>query len=260
MKILYKVLVYCVLPLAALALLWMIYQSIMEPIRNDEEKDRRMEIAIQRLSDIRTLNIEYYKMHENQYAPCIDSLKNFYNNGFIRTEFKFGEPNDSTFIAVTQQYQDQYKKTHKKNTKKGKKDKNEMSGEELYVLFQKGVKVYGSISSLEPVKNVLFVEDGNSKKKRVEPFSIENTFIIPFCGDTVTYAADVKNIAGVDVAVFQAEMTYNQLLQGMDRQYIINLNADCKRLTKDGREEQVRFPGVKVGDIEGREGTRGSWE
>lgn len=255
MKILYKVLVYCVLPLAALALLWMIYQSIMEPIRNDAERDSRVEIAIQRLSDIRTLNIEYYKMHENQYAPCIDSLKNFYNNGFIRTEFKFGEPNDSTFIAETQKYQEQYKKTHKP---KNRKDKNEMPGEDLYALFQKGAKVYGTIPTLEPVKNVLFVDDTN--KKRVEPFSIDNTFIIPFCGDTVTYAADVKNIAGVDVAVFQAEMTYNQLLQGMDRQYIINLNADCKRLTKDGREEQIRYPGVKVGDIEGREGTRGSWE
>lgn len=266
MKIVYKILVYCILPVIAAFMTWRIYESVMEPIRNDEKRDELLEVAKTRLRCIRALNIEYYQVHENQYAPCIDSLKNFYNNGLRKTEFKFGDQDDSLYIATTKAVKDQYKKKH---PKKNKKDNNDIPNDELYKMYLNGEKVFGTIDTYEPVKEYLYKQSkpsGTEERNKEllglfgDNFSINEIFLIPNSQDTLTYSAGITNVASVDVAVFEASMTYDQLLKDMDRQYVINLNDDCIKLTKEGKKEQIRFPGIKVGDLEGREGTRGTWE
>lgn len=61
-------------------------------------------------------------------------------------------------------------------------------------------------------------------------------------------AGNIMTASQVEVQVFQASAKYFDILNGMDRQLIINLN--------DLRE----FPGIKVGDINEANNNAGNWE
>ena len=65
-------------------------------------------------------------------------------------------------------------------------------------------------------------------------------------------ASAVKTVSGVKVPLFEASMTYKSLLRGLDRQLIINLNAE--------REDTGRFPGLKVGSIAAPNNNASNWE
>ena len=74
--------------------------------------------------------------------------------------------------------------------------------------------------------------------------------------------AVVKVVSGVNVPLFQAQMPYgvhrgpegefDGLLRGMDRQLIINLNAE--------RTDTDRYPGLMVGSVENPNNNAGNWE
>ena len=61
-------------------------------------------------------------------------------------------------------------------------------------------------------------------------------------------AGTIMTASQVEVFVFQASALNFDILAGMDRQLIINLN-DLKE-----------FPGLKVGDIEEANNNAGNWE
>ena len=73
-----------VLALCAVGLIWTIYSSVMEPVRFDREKAQREKVAIQRLKDIRDLQVAY-KSVNGKFTASFDTLKQFYNNGQMTT-------------------------------------------------------------------------------------------------------------------------------------------------------------------------------
>jgi len=93
-----KLLTYFILPLVIVVLAVLIVRSINEPVKFNHEKDARQEVAIQRLMDIRELQ-STFKSAFGYYAPVMDTLVDFYNNGKITIVRQIGSMDDSVAVA-----------------------------------------------------------------------------------------------------------------------------------------------------------------
>ncbi|MBR5735861.1 MAG: hypothetical protein IKX60_03605 [Bacteroidales bacterium] len=93
-----KLLTYVILPLMILALAYLLVKSIMEPVKFNNEKAAREADAITLLKDIRTLQVAYKNVY-NHYAPSMDSLIDFYNNGEMTIIKQIGSMDDSVAVA-----------------------------------------------------------------------------------------------------------------------------------------------------------------
>jgi len=82
-------------------------------------------------------------------------------------------------------------------------------------------------------------------------YPVDSLRFVPFAPNDIQFdlkAASIMTASQVEVQVFQATAKNFDILHGMDRQLIINLND-----LKD-------FPGLKVGDIEEANNNAGNWE
>lgn len=211
-----KILTYFILPLAAIALAYLIFMSITKPVNFNKEQAAREKVGIQVLKDIRTLQVTY-KSAYNHYAPTMDSLINFYNNGKITIVKQIGSMDDSAAVAKK-------------------------------LVRRENIEV--------AVKDTLFNDRPD--------FNVEELRYIPFTNheDTVIMSTVIKTVSGVEVPLFEAKIPYGVrpapgqpfrgLLQGMDEQLIINLNAE--------REDTFRYPGLMVGSIDNANNNAGNWE
>ena len=59
MNKLVKIIVEILLAVLAVVLVWLIYASIMKPVNFNKEKAAREEVAIQRLKDLRTIEVAF---------------------------------------------------------------------------------------------------------------------------------------------------------------------------------------------------------
>ncbi|MBR4437563.1 MAG: hypothetical protein IKY05_01570 [Bacteroidales bacterium] len=224
-----KLLTVVILPIIILLLAWLIYSGIRKPIAFNKEKDFRSEFAIQKLKDIRTLQVAY-KNKFGKFATAVDSLIDFYKNGKMTIVKQMGSANDSVMMAHTEAV----KKANKGITDKG-----------LYELYLKGD--HNLVFSLP---SDILVKDTLLKR---EDFNIDSLGVIPFSGGKmIEMKSVVKQVSGVDVPLFEASIPYNDLLRGMDHQLIVNLNAE--------RENISKFPGLKVGSIDSPNNNAGNWE
>lgn len=234
MSTLSKILTYFILPLCIVALAFLLYRSISEPVKFNKERDQRLSVGIERLKDIRTLQVTFKDTY-GHYAPVMDSLIDFYNNGKITIMQQIGSEDDSVAVLHTEAV----KKTFRNL-------KGEQMMEKLYELYQKGDNnLIIRIPQLTQVKDTLF--------RNRPDFKVNDLRYIPFSeGDTVIMKAIVKQVSGVDVPLFEAQMPYWSLLRGMDRQQIVNLVAE--------REDTDRYPGLMVGSMDNANNNAGNWE
>lgn len=93
-----KLLTYVICPLIIIGLAYLIVNSIMEPVKFNKERAAREADAITLLKDIRTLQVAYKNVH-NHYAPVMDSLIDFYNNGEMTIVKQIGSMDDSLAVA-----------------------------------------------------------------------------------------------------------------------------------------------------------------
>lgn len=229
-----KILTYFILPLAIIALAYLLYRSISEPVKFQNELKARSNVAIERLKDIRTLQ-STFKDTYGHYAPVMDSLVDFYNNGKITIMRQIGSEDDSAAVLHTEAVIKQYKNL-----------KGDKLAEKLYELYQQGdEKLIIRIPQLTDVRDTLFTSRPN--------FKVDELRYIPFSdGDTVIMSTIVKMVSGVEVPLFEAKMPYWSLLKGMDRQQIVNLVSE--------REDTGRYPGLMVGSIDNANNNAGNWE
>ena len=75
-----KTILCIVLALCAILLVYKIYDGIMEPVRFNKEVEARKKVAVQRLKDIRDLQVAFKSVNE-KFTASFDTLKQFYNNG-----------------------------------------------------------------------------------------------------------------------------------------------------------------------------------
>ncbi|MBO8444673.1 MAG: hypothetical protein IAC23_03125 [Bacteroidetes bacterium] len=230
MKILKNVLVYFIFPVIIIGMVYAVVQSVMEPVRFNEAKAAREAVGIQRLKDIRDLQVAF-KGEYGRFSPTIDSLKDFYNNGKIKLVMQIGSQDDS--VAV-------------EHTNAIKKRNPRITSQQMYEMYLKGDRnLVFQIERDTLVRQTMFLNRPD--------FNVDSLAIVPFSGgDSVYMASAIKTVSGVKVPLFEASMTYKSLLRGLDRQLIINLNAE--------REDTGRYPGLKVGSIDAPNNNAGNWE
>jgi len=85
-----------VLAVVVIVLGYMLYSSIMKPIRFQEELDSRNMQIVNKLKDIRTAE-KFFKQFNNRYTSDFDSLFNFLKTGKIPVVKMVADPNDTTF-------------------------------------------------------------------------------------------------------------------------------------------------------------------
>ncbi len=241
MKILKKVLVYLIFPLAIIGFGYLIVDSVMEPVRFNNEKASREQVAIQRLKDIRTLQ-NAYKTECGKFTASFDTLKSFYTDSTMKVVMQLGSADDSVAVA---------------NTEKLKKRNPRIKPEQMLELYRKGERLVFRIENEIPVKDTLF------KEKRQDPrlaFNLDSLAFVPYSqGDSIVMAAVVKTVSGVKVPLFEASLTYKSLLKGMDNQLRINLDAQEKE-RNEKKYGTADFSGLKVGSITAPNNNAGNWE
>ena len=227
-SILKKVLTYLILPACIAGLTYALVSSVMEPVHFEKHKEYRKGIAVQRLKDIRDLQVAYKNVN-GKYTADIDSLIMFYNEGKMKVVMQIGSQDDSVAVA---------------NTKALKKRKPKIKPEEMLKLYNEGQSLVFKIENEVPVKDTLFTHRDN--------FVVDSLAFIPFSGDSVIMASTVKRVSGVNVPLFEATMPWKSLLRGLNNQLRINLDAQC--------EDQGKFKGLQVGSVESPNNNAGNWE
>jgi hypothetical protein len=227
-SILKKVLTYLILPACIAGLTYALVSSVMEPVQFEKHKEYRKGIAVQRLKDIRDLQVAYKNVN-GKYTADVDSLIMFYNTGKMKVVMQIGSQDDSVAVA---------------NTKALKARKPKIKPEEMLKLYNEGKSLVFKIENEVPVKDTLFSHREN--------FVIDSLAFIPFCGDSIIMASTVKRVSGVNVPLFEASMPWKSLLKGLNNQLRINLDAQC--------EDQGRYKGLQVGSVDSPNNNAGNWE
>lgn len=225
-----KIIVEVLLLALIVLLVHLIVASIMKPVNFNKQRAFRESVAIQRLKDIRTLQVAY-KSVNGKFTSTVDSLKQFYENGQMEVVMQVGSMDDSVAVA---------------HTEKIKRGNRKMTGADLYKLYLAGDKqLVFSVESKIPVRDTLF---------RSRPdFVVDSLKYIPFSGgDEVIMEALTKMVSGVPVPLFEAKMPYRSLLKGLDNQLRINLDHE--------KMDQNRYEGLQVGSITAPNNNAGNWE
>jgi hypothetical protein len=228
-----KVFTYLILPACIVGLTYSLVKSIMEPVEFNKHKDYRSEIAVQRLKDIRDLQVAYKNVNA-RYASTIDSLIMFYNDGKMKITLQVGSKDDSLAMAHTDVIKKKYRNL-----------KAEQLNQKLHELYLAGEQnLVFQVTSEIPVKDTLFNDRPN--------FIADSLAFIPFCGDSIIMESTIKKVSGVNVPLFEAKMPYKSLLKGLDNQLRINLDAE--------REDKGQYKGLMVGSVDAPNNNAGNWE
>ncbi len=100
-----KILMYVILPAIIIVLGYVIYKSVQQPVVFEKNRKLRESVCIDRLKDIRTLQVAY-KSRYNKFTGNMDSLIDFYNNGTITIIKQVGSLDDSAAVAENRVYRD----------------------------------------------------------------------------------------------------------------------------------------------------------
>lgn len=88
-----------ILTVVIFILAFLIFRSIYEPIKFNEEKDYRYGFVINRLKDIRTAELAY-KSENGSYTGSFDTLLNFIKNGQFSLIKQIGNVEDSAAVII----------------------------------------------------------------------------------------------------------------------------------------------------------------
>ena len=225
-----KAIVSILLLLAIVGISYKIVQSIQEPVKFNKAVKAREAVGIQRMKDIRDLQVAY-KSVNGKFASTLDSLILFYNTGNMEVLMQVGSNDDSLAVAHTEAI---------------KKANRKITAQDLYNLYLAGDKnLVFVVKSEIPVRDTLF-------RSRTD-FVVDSLKYIPFSGKAQTeMEAVIKKVSGVDVPLFEARMPYRKLLKGLDNQLRVNLDAD--------KRAQNRYEGLQVGSISAPNNNAGNWE
>jgi hypothetical protein len=194
---------------------YLIVESIMEPIRFNQEVEVREQATIDRLIDIREAQKAYKDVYK-RYTGSFDTLIAFIDTGSFTVIKADGD--------IPEEWLDEmgFDKARKKALEEG-------------VISRENIHV--------PVLDSLFHHTFATDSLRYVPFTEGIKFTMS--------SGELLTSSNLTVQVIEAYALYDDLLNGMDGQLIVNY--------KDERMKIVGFEGVKFGSME--EGTlTGNWE
>lgn len=228
-----KIILEVVLAVIICLLVWLTVKSVQKPVEFNKAVSARSEVGIQRLKDIRTLQVAF-KSVNGRFSPTVDSLKLFYEEGKMDIIMQIGSNDDSLAVANTEAIK-----------KANRKLKPEQITEKLKEAYAAGQKVVFSTVTEIPVRDTLFNDRPD--------FCIDSLKYIPFSGGMETeMESTIKKVSGVQVPLFEARMPFKALCKGLDNQLRINLDAE--------RRDQNKYEGLQVGSVTAPNNNAGNWE
>jgi hypothetical protein len=171
---------------AAVALAYLIYDTIQRPIAFEKDRTERYSETIERLKDIRRAQLAYREVY-GRFTGSWDTLITFVKYDSLRLVRRIGTLTDSM-------------------VEKGITERRAM---ELGLIVRDTIR--------ESVLLNLFGPNYNPEKLRVVP--VPDTVAYFHLG-----ATQILTGSGIAVPVFEARVHNNVLLRGLDRQLVINLN------------------------------------
>ena len=93
-----NILTYAILPICIAALIYVLITSIAEPDRFAKQEKYRRDLTVERLKDIRTLQVAF-RQEYGRYTASFDTLIDFYKNGQMRVVRQIGSMDDSLAVA-----------------------------------------------------------------------------------------------------------------------------------------------------------------
>ena len=186
----------------------LIVESVMKPIRFKKEKIYRYDKVIQRLKDIRTAELSYKDVH-HRFTGNFDTLINYVKHDSIPVIKAIGRIPDELLDSITEE----------EAVKRG-------------IIIRDTIRI-GVLDSL-------FHKNYFVDSLRYIPCTVQKEFKLG--------AGIVLTGSKVKVKVFEASALNFDILHGLDKQSIINLN------------DLAKFPGLKVGSLEEANNNAGNWE
>ncbi len=169
---------------------YFLYESIMEPIRFNREKDKREKAAIERLKDIRKAEVAY-KSKYGRYTGSFDTLIHFVKYDSFPVIRAIGSIPDSLYGLITEAE-----------------------------AIKRGIIIRDT--SYVPVLDSLFGKDYPIDSIRYVPYCDTAQF---FLG-----AGTIETASKVKVHVFEAHVLNDVLLHGLPKQLITNYNVRREKI------------------------------
>lgn len=227
-----KTVLNIVLAAIAVCLLYICYESVMGPVRFEEEKNFRDKAVQARLLDIRKAQAEYSNTHDRQYTDNFDSLIYFVKNQKLPLVFKKGVLSDAQLEnGLTEAKAMAIINKAKKTGKYDEVKKN-------------GLENFSRDTTWVAVIDTIFPKGFNADSLRYVPFGNG----VQFQMDTLTQIAR----SGAPICLLEVKTPYEAYLGDLDKQEIINL--------KDQQQQLNKYCGLKIGDLETANNNAGNWE
>ena len=257
-----KKLVNVLLTLCIVALLYIVVESIMNPIRFAEEKERRDQAVIERLNDIRNAQMEYNHLNGKGYCDNFDTLAEFIRTAQLPIVKKVGELTDNQLENnwTENKVLTLYAKARSAEIEAAKLTGRRAANKKIEAdtLWQQAERE-GFIKILDDgTKEFLFSREtawvslyDSLYHGRIDPDSLR---YVPFSNGKefeLSISVDSSKI-GIPTYSFEAKVLFVDYLGetsengGLDKQEIINLLEDC--------DDRGRYRGLKV------DNNSGNWE
>jgi hypothetical protein len=186
-----KAVINILLTIVIIILAYLLYESIMDPIRFNKEKDRRETAIKERLIDIRSAQV-LYRSKYGRYTGSFDTLINFIKFDSLALVFRKGQVTDDMVAKGLDE---------QKALKQG-----------LIIRDTTYIPINDSVFSIKyPIDSIRYV-----------PYLTGEQFEMA--------SAALTTGSMVVVQVFEASVLNDVFLKGLDRQQIINYNALRKEI------------------------------
>lgn len=222
-----KKVINLVLGLCALALLYLCYSSIMEPINFNKEKDLREAAVKERLIQIRDAE-EQYRLQKGEFCDSFPELIAFIKEGKVPFINKVGE--------LTDEQMD-------KGLTEAKAAAIVNSGNAAAIAAN-GLQHFRRDTSWISLCDTIFGRGFVADSIQYIPYSQGKVFKLE--------KSVVVNKSGTVQNVMECSATYDDYLNGLSPREVGNL--------KDMADKTERFPGLKIGDLYTANNNAGNWE
>ena len=221
-----------VLGLCVIALIYICYNSIMDPINFDNAQKVREEAVKARLINIRKAQQEYKSVHRGRYADKFDVLIDFVKTQKLPFVRKEGELTDKQLEdGMTEK---KAMEIITRANKTGRFDEVKKWGLEN---FKRDTMWVAMLDTIYP-------KGFNADSMRFVPYGNGAEFELIVRNDTTQ--------SGAAVCLYEVKTPYEVYLNGLDKQEIINL--------KDLDNQTGRYSGLMVGSIDMPNNGAGNWE
>ena len=219
-----KKVINLVLGLCALALLYLCYSSIMEPINFNKEKEMREAAVKERLIQIRDVE-EQYRLQKGEFCDSFPELIAFIKDGRVPFINKVGELTDEQM---------------EKGLTEAKAAAIVNSGDAAAIAAN-GLQNFRRDTVWTALADTLFGKGFVADSIQYIPYSNGKKFELE--------KSVVTNKSGT---VMECRATYDDYLQGLSAREVANL--------KDFADKTERYPGLKIGDLYTANNNAGNWE